>query len=331
MVRRYKKRKVDDRRGRHTKESRRLLREAREKYSTDIQQLHKCEECGTELQGNKTSDRDREVCNGCGMVQEDVVLDKQVEGFIVFNEKSMYLHRNYFSERMSQWIGQDPPFTNSEMSAIHSVWSELHETNPYIWTNNRNSWSKSKFGEICRLLDSCKPNMNWKKKIEKWIQAENVVYGWLDLSILPDDAIIEEMKILFDPIAFVFNKYFKDKKGKHNIPKLDVICLFLLYNISEQALKQYGWYFLNEFIVWESESMIATHWRASEILQFINENWFKLPHIKFVREDSLKWLLFNTYKIPTLSKMCDIVRCSEKGQNTIEHLYIDNKNKFIFN
>ena len=330
MTRRHKKRKIDDRRGKHTKQSRLRQLEERERYLKSLERENICEECGTKLKGDTTSDGDREVCHGCGMVQDNVVLDKQVEGYIAFNEKSLYLHRNYFSERMSQWVGRDPVFSSSERSAIHSCWSKLHETNPYIWSNSRYSWSKSKFGEICRLLDACQPNKNWKKKIEKWTQAETVIYGTLDNNIFPDDGTIEEMKILFDPIAFVFNKYFKDKNGKHNIPKLDIICLILLYNISENSLKQYGWYFLNEFIVWESESMILAHQRTSRILKFINENWFNIPHVKFVREDALKWLLFNKYKIPTLQKMCDIIRCSEKGQSIIEHLYIDNKNKFIF-
>lgn len=330
MARRHKKRKIDDRRGKHTKQSRLRQLEERERYLKSLERENVCEECGTVLKGNTTADGDREVCHGCGMVQDNIVLDKQVEGYITFHEKSLYLHRNYFSERMSQWIGQDPVFSSSERSAIHSCWSKLHETNPFIWSNSRCSWSKSKFGEICRLLDACQPQKGWKKKIEKWIQAENIIYGSLDICTLPDDSIVDEMKILFDPIAFTFNKYFKDKKAKHNIPKLDIICLILLYNISEKALRDFGWYFLNEFIVWESESMISAHQRTTEILDFINKRWFDIPHIKFVREESVKWLLYNKYKIPTLQKICDIVRCSEKGQSIIEHLYIDNKNKFIF-
>jgi hypothetical protein len=323
-----KQKKKNDQRGRHTKESRRRKKIKLLQYVKECNAKDACPECCSQNEFVLTVDGGGYVCTDCGMVQSDKVMDKQVETPAFLFKKSFYLHRNYFSERMSQWIGQDPPFTSGERSAIHSCWSLLHQTNKYIWSNNRSSWSKSKFGEICRTLNACFPDQDWKKKIEKWIQAKRVIYNELD-DTLPGSSVLNQMKILFDPVAFCYAKYFKDKDGKHNIPRLDIVCLVLLYNISKQHVIDFGWYFLNEFIVWESQSMIETHKRATRIFCFINAYWADVPHKKFVRDESFAWLRHNKYKIPSLSRLCDLIRLSEDGRNTITHLYMDNKNKFI--
>lgn len=151
------------------------------------------------------------------------------------------------------------------------------------------------------------PNERWKQKIEKWLQAKTVIYGGLD-DPLPDQEDIRLIKSLFDPIAFVFVKYFKNENN-NNIPKIDIICLYILYNISKQKLIDYGWYFLNPFIVWESPSSIKSQNLILSILNFVNINWDNIKKDKrYVTRSSNKWLLENKFKLPSLSYIIFLVR-----------------------
>lgn len=316
----YCRRKKQDRRGRHTKESRAKKRAALMAHIQSICSVV-CNNCsGTEFVD--TTDGANRVCNQCGLVDETarsmpdtVSLEDQLRSGL---SSSVYRHRNYFAERMRQFSNTEPRLSTLEKSQIYAVQSFLERKIGPEWTPGR--LSKDKFGQICRILDQLRPGKRWRQKLEKWHQAKISLSGRCDyVADLPPESLVEQMKVLFDGFALIFERYFRGSEQKSNIPKLDLVCLLLMYNIDRWSLWLYGWFFMNPQIWWESESTQKDYERCARIFQKTNECLVALEPRKTVRRETLFWFRKNKLVLPSLNELRSWVPWSYDRDATVAY------------
>lgn len=304
--------KIDDKRGKHTKKD---LEAKKQRLQKEFERLFSsrpsCEECSSFNTG-ETSEGDCLVCLDCGFVLSSHTNITKVPPSFVFPLSAKYLHRNYFSERIKQFQGTDPPFTNIQALQIVKVDSWINEKYHGQWPRSIYSFSKKHFGQICRILNHIQPKERWKQKIEKWLQGRDIIFGQDPMHTKDMATISHRLRELFDPVAFAFENKFK-KDDVHNIPKLDLVSLILLYNISKSALGDYGWYFLNEDIYWETDAIIKDHEKILEILEWLNECFNNVPRTKNIRREAKTWLKKNKYKLPSLGTLKNIVLSNERS------------------
>ena len=293
-----KLKKKDDRRGKHTKESRRIKREEIARFFSGLTSVVLCDNCsGTDFV--PTIDGDANVCTTCGLVTQARIIEGCTDIALDFYDSAPYRHRNYFAERLLQARGREPSFTASQENKINVVWSMLHDRDGVRWGNSARTFSKYRFKQILEALDQIEPQQRWKQKLERWWQAREVIYGpdhtWNTL----DDYHSHQLKILFDPIASCFDQHFRSKLPReHNIPKLNLIILILLYNISEEALVKYGWYFLSKNIVHPTRSVLNDFHRIKTIIAKVNEDFIHRLVRPEVRRESYQWLQKHKYVVP---------------------------------
>lgn len=299
------KRKKEDRRGKHTKESREKIKSARAAYLRSLRDV-RCSNCsGTQF--DHTADGANLVCNRCGFVDEErsmpdaIPLADQLEN--LGSCTSIYRHRNYFAERMRQFNNTEPRFSTLEKSQIYAVQSFLERNIGPEWSPGL--LSKHKFGQICRILDQVRPGQRWRQKLERWHQAKIAISGRCDYQPdLPPSELTHQMKVIFDGFAYIFEKFFRghDEFGR-NIPKLDLVCLILMYNISKESLWRWGWFFMNSQIWWESQSTLRDYARCEEIINKTNECLVALEPRKIVRRETMQWFRHNKLELPSLNEL----------------------------
>lgn len=309
QVARLAKKKKFDRRGRHTKQSRAKVRAAREAYLRSLTSPV-CVHCSGR-QFAQTDDSESMVCVQCGLVDPDqritVTGDGQREHdrlMVDCTRSGPYHHRNYFAERIRQFNNTEPRFSTLEKSQIYGVQSFLERHLGSEWSAGL--LSKEKFGQICRLLDQVQPGQRWRQKLERWHQAKIAICGRADYQPdLPGTEITHQMKVIFDGFAFVFERFFRDQDpSRRNVPKLDLVCLILLYNIKKSVLWRYGWFFMNPQIWWESQSTLRDFERCREIAARCNSDLINLePSRKLVRRDTMVWFRQNKLVVPTISEL----------------------------
>lgn len=307
QVNRITKKKKIDRRGKHTKESRARVRAAREAYLRSLTAV-KCVHCsGSDFA--QTHDSASMVCTGCGLVDENQRItvtgtgQREFDCFPVVDKRSgPYHHRNYYAERIRQFNNTEPRFTTLEKSQIYGVQSFLERHVGPEWSPGL--LSKDKFGQICRLLDHLRPGQRWRQKLERWHQAKIMLCGRCDyVPDLPGTEVTHKMKVIFDGFAFIFERFFRGAE-RRNVPKLDLVCLILLYNIKKSLLWRYGWFFMNPQIWWESQSTLKDHRRCEEIADKANSDLVRLePGKKLVRRDTMVWFRNNKLVVPSLSEL----------------------------
>jgi len=236
--------------------------------------------------------------------------------------RSVYLHRNYFSERIKQATDTEPRFTSLEQGQIYRVFSILHEADPPSWCEPL--FSKQRFGRICRVLDLIRPHQRWKQKLERWLQAKHLIFGPDYACEMMDDMTAFQLKVMFDPIAYVFSKYFKeDAAGKHNIPKLDLVCLFLLFQLGESYVERFGWYFLNDRIAWETSACETDMDRLLRICAKCNDDPYAVPVIGCVRPESKHWVHSRKYKPTTVGELVGLATRRTSGKDMLTSLVLD--------
>lgn len=326
---RCRQRKKQDMRGKHTKKSRLVKKLEFENYLNNTVRTPSCSNCsGTNLV--PTDDQDALVCTACGVVSNNLIVDGACDITEPRPRSALYRQRNYFAECVLHASACDPRFTSSEQYKINLVWSALHDKDPDTWQNSPSSFSKFRFQQICRILDKIEPNRRWKQKLERWLQAKEIIYGPDDSFRLPDEYTCHTLKILFDPIAKFFEtKFKKNEPGKHNIPKMDLIFLVLLYNIAPEAVVQHGWYFLSKNIVWPTSAIEKDYKRVRHIARCVNKEFLKKNKQSHVRSESYAWLHKHKYNIPTLEYLVTLALSSHEGQNTLQHLLHDRDYHFI--
>lgn len=323
--------KKDDRRGKHTKESRRQKLDEAKRFFDSIVASITCDNCA----GNAfvpTDEGDATVCTCCGLVSNTRLIDGASDMLCEFRGSLPYKSRNYFAERLQQARNREPRFTTSEANKINYVWSVLHDQDRNTWGNAAKTFSKQKFRQICRILDEVEPGKRWKQKLEKWWQARAVIYGedrsWETL----DEYHTFMLKVLFDPFACFFQLYFKytpENTKKRNIPKIDLVILVLLYNISEEALSRYGWYFLSKNIVWPTTSTLEHYDTMCQIFDRCNEEFTNCAKKPGVRAQSYVWLHKNHFVVPDYKYLIYLALDSKEAKCMYNHLAkpIDHCNK----
>lgn len=317
MPKTRRKPKKEDRRGKHTKESREKKRIEDQRFFDSISSLQRCVECNG-VDFVPTDDGDTNVCIGCGLVCFNRIIEGTTDVLLDIRGSAPYRPRNYFAERLRQARGTDPRFTTSQENKINVVWSMLHDRNRIAWSGRAKSFSKHRFRQICGVLDKMEPGNRWKQKLEKWWQARTVIYGTDSTWETLDEFTTLKLKILFDPFACYFSTRFKkNSPGSHNIPKMDLIILVLLYNVSEEALQRYGWYFLSKNIIWPTESTLKDYARIKEIACCVNEEFMKSSKKPFVRSQSYAWFHKNReYTVPDLDYLVWLAYDSPEGRST---------------
>lgn len=309
--------KKQDRRGKHTKASREAKKREDQRFFDSISRAVSCNECnGTDFV--PTEDGDTNVCTGCGLVSGNRIIEGTTDILLDPRGSGPYKSRNYCAERILQARGLDPPFTSAQKAKINVVWSMLHDSNRNVWGNRASTFSKYRFRQILRVLDKMEPGKRWKQKLEKWWQARNVIYGHDPSWETMDDYTALQLKVLFDPFAFYFNaKYKKNSPGEHNVPKMDLVYLILLYNISEDALQRYGWFFLSKSIVWPTKSTHRDYERIKEITACVNNEFASSNKKRFVRSQSYAWFNKKRYIVPDLDHLIWLAHDSPEGRCTV--------------
>ena len=316
-----KPKKKDDRRGRHTKESRRLKQEEINRFLNNLATISLCDNC-TGSSFVPTVDGDANVCTTCGMVTRARIIEGCTDVLLDFYGSAPYLHRNYFAERLLQARGKEPSFTTTEENKINVVWSMLHDQDRVRFGNSAGSYSKYRYRQILRTLNIMEPDQGWKKKLERWWQSREVIYGPDNTWNTLDDYHSYMLKVLFDPIGSCFDEHFRKKTpGRHNIPKLNVLVLILLYNISEDALVKYGWYFLSKNIIRPTKSVLENYKRAKHIIHKVNEDFINRLIRPDVRKESYQWLQKHKYVVPELDYLVSLATDSKEGHHCmLQHL-----------
>lgn len=324
MPKTRRKQKKEDRRGKHTKESREKKRIEDQRFFDSIAVLQCCAECNG-VDFVITDDGDTNVCTSCGLVSSNRIIEGTTDVLHDIRGSAPYRPRNYCAERLRQARGLDPAFTSAQKDKINVVWSMLHDSNRIIWGNRAATFSKYRFRQICRVLDEIEPGKRWKQKLEKWWQAREVLYGTDPTWETLDEFTTFQLKVLFDPFACYFSTRFKrNTPGSHNIPKMDLILLVLLYNISEEALQRYGWYFLSKNIVWPTDSTFKDYARIKEITACVNEEFMNSSKKPFVRSQSYAWLHRHKFEVPDLDLLIWLAYDSFEGRNTVAQFCIEN-------
>ena len=319
-----RKPKKEDRRGKHTKASREQKRREDKRFFDSISVLQCCVECGAS-DYVPTDDGDSSVCIGCGLVSGNRIIEGTTDVLLDTFGSAPYRPRNYCAERLRQARGCDPRFTEAQRDKINLVYSALHDSEPSTWGNGAETFSKYKFRQICRVLDELEPGKRWKQKLEKWWQAREVLFGpdpsWETL----DEWTCLQLKVLFDPFASYFTGRFKrNEAGSHNIPKMDLVLLVLLYNLGEEVLQRYGWYFLSKNIVWPTASTLKDYERIKEIAECVNQEFSRSAKKPFVRSQSYAWFHKNKYIVPDLDWLVWLAYDSSEGHIVYNQFCIEN-------
>lgn len=328
-----------DGRGKHTKESRKQKALELQRFFALLDVHISCANCGGDNFA-PTQDLDSSTCTSCGLVTNERNIEGITDCRLDVHSSVLYSHRNYLAERIQQARALEPPFTTSQQNKISVLWHYIYDkardaargtengfgTNPFDWSLSERSFSKYRFRQICGLLDQLEPGRRWKQKLEKWWQARAIIYGEDRTWNVLDDYHAQAVKILFDPIGARFDQAHRKKEpGKHNIPKLDIIILVLLYNISEETLEKYGWYFLSNNIVHPTASTLSDYDRVKTLLTDINQNFLQGKTQKGVRRESYAWLQKHKYQFPeNLETLVAMASASNEGQTTLLHLYYHN-------
>ena len=324
QVNRITKKKTLDRRGKHTKASRAAVRATREAYYRSVTVV-KCVQCsGSNFA--QTDDHASMVCVGCGLVDENQRItvtglgQREFDCFVLDDKRSgPYHNRNYYAERIRQFNNTEPRFSTLEKSQIYGVQSFLERHVGPEWSAGL--LSKDKFGQICRLLDQLRPGQRWRQKLERWHQAKIMLSGRCDyVPDLPGTEVTHKMKVIFDGFAFVFEKFFRGAAERRNVPKLDLVCLILLYNIKKSVLWRFGWFFMNPQIWWESQSVLRDYDRCVAIADKCNSDLVKLePSRKLVRRDTMVWFRNHQLIVPSLSELRSCVPYNYDQNTTVPY------------
>lgn len=301
--------KMPDRRGRHTKASRQAARAERIKYQI---KPANCRECGSGPQFKREcEDGSGTVCTQCGIITHEPLLQhsfKQLDHCTILPAKSApYAHRNYISERISQYMDKEPRFTDQEVYDIVCIHGLFRAHYGSEW--DPENLTKPHIAEILKTLSKHVPGSRYHVRLERWLQAINLLGG----RITSDWQIAYKLRIMFDAIAetFAARSHFKTKK-QGNIPRIDIIALLCLYSISDEALIENGWYFLNKDIVLRTPSSKKNWRRAVDLLEETNKRYTNKSHINkkisIVRPETMQLFgqhgfLFKSASLTTLTNM----------------------------
>ena len=275
--------KTKDRRGRHTKAER--LAKIRAAKASIVKPS--CRECCAVLDpAARTEEGDAIVCTSCGLVDNNICFDHEAPIYDYVPRNSLYRHRNYFAEKIRQARNTEPRLAESELDAMSIIYDIYQRHSPVLWSEGM--FTKKHAKRICRIIKKQYPDTQWHSRHERWFQYRTYICGDMGLSL--PQSVASQLRILFDAYAYYFLKYLEiNNMPRHNIAKLDLLILVLLYNISYQCLSEHGWYFLNKNIMNRSRATIKDINEIRTICRLVNEKILSLKDVHMVDPECLRW------------------------------------------
>jgi len=303
----FKRKKREDRRGKHTKIQR--LAAIRAAKATIVNP--KCRECESDLDPMcKTSEGDAIVCTTCGVVDNNTCFDLESPVYDYVPRSPFYKHKNYFAERLLQARNTEPRLSSKELNIISLVYDTYRDICPLVWSER--NFTKKHCGTICRLIKKVYPSSPFNRRIERWYQYRVYLCG-STLAEIPYQVAVH-LRFLFDAYAEFFLIYLEENgMTRKNITKLDLVILVLLYNLNYKHVNEYGWYFLNHNIVNKTPSVYRDRESIKSICKMINERiiFHKSHNIK---PSCYKWFRDgNRLKVPTVDKILSMCLWTPMG------------------
>lgn len=292
--------RTKDRRGRHTKAER--LAKLRAAKATITHQS--CQGCFSLLDpAIRTEEGDAVVCVNCGVVDSTPCFDFEAPVFDGVPKLSLYHHKNYFAEKISQARDTEPRLKDRELDAMSIVYDIYRRHCPVLWAEEM--FTKRHAQRICRSIKNAYPKTQWHTRSERWFQYRNYICGNVN-NALPED-VGNQLRILFDAYAYYFLRYLNvNKLPKRNITKLDLVILVLLYNISYKKLNDHGWYFLNKNILNKSKATMKDMKEIREVCALANKEIFTMKEVYMIQPECHKWFRENKkLKVPDIESLID--------------------------
>ncbi len=292
--------KTKDRRGRHTK----AQRLARLRAARDAITHQTCSGCMAILDPSiRTEEGDAIVCVHCGVVDSNLCFDYEVPVCNSVTKLSLYHHKNYFAEKISQARDKEPRLKDTELDAMSAVYDIYRRHCPLLWAEEM--FTKKHAQRICRSIKKAYPHTQWHTRSERWFQYRNYICGNVN-NALPE-TIATKLRILFDAYAYFFLRYLDiNKSPKRNITKLDLVILVLLYNLSPSALNDHGWYFLNKNILNKSAATLKDMKEIRAVCELANNNIFTMKEVYLIQPACHKWFRDkNKFVVPKLDSLID--------------------------
>lgn len=292
--------KKRDKRGKHTK------KERIEKKKSAIVHVLLCKGCDKELDCTFTTEEgDAIVCRHCGVVDNQQCFDNEAPPFDINKRSPLYMHKNYYAEKLLQSRNKEPRLTSKEIYLLSMVFDIFEAKVPLWW--NEIMYTKKHQAQICRLISKCYPKSVFTRRIERWFQYREHIVG--DEYVSLPKHLTEKLRLLFDPYCLFFTLYVsKLPYQRKNITQLDLVTLYLLYNIDKDYLTQYGWFFLNHNIINLTPSVYNDLNMIKNIFEEINDNVLTIRHNNTISPDCLAWFRQgNKLKVPTVERILDYV------------------------
>lgn len=302
-----KRKKKDDRRGRHTKFER--IKRNKEAYESIT--LPICRNCTSYLDAMyKTEEGDAIVCTACGVVDNNTCFDLESPVYDGPPSSPIYKHKNYFAERLLQARNNEPRLTEKECDIISIVYDTYRDILPGLW--DERNFTKRHCGTICRLIKKLYPKSPFSRRVERWYQYRVYICG-PDINQLPLNISIQ-LRILFDAYVEFFLIYLKENGiERKNITQLDMVILMLLYNLNYRHVNMYGWYFLNHYIVNKTPCAYTDRERIKNVFHMINDR-ILTHNSRDIKPSCYQWFREgHKLKVPTVDKLLDMCLYTKSG------------------
>lgn len=315
----FKKKRKDDRRGKHTKAER--LARIRAAKNTIINPT--CRGCNSDLDVMcKTEEGDAIVCTYCGLVDNNTCFDFESPTYDYVPRSPFYKHKNYFAERLLQARNKEPRLSEKELDILSVVYDIYRDKCSPVWSER--NFTKKHCGTICRLIKTQYPNSPFNRRIERWYQFRVYLCG-PTYAELPYH-VSNQLRFLFDAYAEFFLLTLEDEKiDRRNITQLDLVILILLYNLDISHVQNYGWYFLNHNIVNKTPSVHRDRERIKKICKKINDN-ILTHHSMNIKPNCYRWFREGRrLKIPSIDKL--LIIATQTGMGILQYVNYKKNNE----
>lgn len=267
------KRNFKDRRGQH---GRRKTSKTRNTIISNKKQNINCRECFAGPEKQITDHLSGTViCSNCGLELERTIISDGIS-FTRSHEISPsdaslpYRRINYFTERLRAFCADGPTVPFDEISFVSRIICAMQIHYPVGWADER--LTKIHFAAIFRTLKHIvkDEHIKYDTMLERWNQFR---VGYIANEEIPEAPFIGQLKRLFIPVAETFRVMKDDifcKKADKNLPSYDIITLMLMYNLSIEYVKHWGWYFLSKEIITMTSSTKNAHARVVELFRNTN-------------------------------------------------------------
>lgn len=311
-----------DRRGKHKKKDR-LERIRTVKNAMFYSPI--CRSCHAEMDPNiKTFEGDAIVCRSCGVVDDMQCYDFEPPPNVWDRNSPLYMHKNYFAEKLLQARNKEPRFTEKELDVMSMVYDIFRTTCPILWAEH--NFTKKHCAKICRIISKHYPKSPFCRRVERWYQFRTYICGPSGYELTAE--VANNLRTLFDAYAYFFSIYQKRQgKSKRNITQLDLVIIVLLYNLGYEKINCYGWYFLNHNIVNKTPSIVKDRNVIKEITENINKDILKFEYqTNQIKPECYGWFREgNVLRVPSLNTL--ISMCMYNSLGVIQYMNYKKNNE----